>query len=70
MADSKRDRFGTSILLNRIVGLEIIDMAVEELHERREACNVSEDRVQVYIEAASDLPTTCIRVRMEEVQHD
>lgn len=70
MADSKRDRFGTSILLNRIVGLEIIDMAVEQLHAKREACGVSEDHVQVYIEAATDLPTTCIRVRMEEVKDE
>lgn len=70
MADSKRDRFGTSILLNRIVGLEIIDMAVEQLHAKREACGVSEDHVQVYIEAATDLPTMCIRVRMEEVKDE
>lgn len=70
MADSKRDRFGTSVLLDRIVGLEIIDMAVEVLHAKREACGVSEDHVQVYIEAATDLPTTCIRVRMEEVKDE
>ena len=70
MADSSKDRFGTFVMLNGIVGLEVIDLAVEQLHAKREACGVSEDRVQVYIEAVSDLTTTYIRVRMEEVKHD
>ena len=70
MADSTKDRFGTLVMLNGIVGLEIIDLAVEELHAKRESCGVSEDCVQVYIEAVSDLATTYICVRMEEVKHD
>lgn len=70
MADSSKDRFGTFVMLNGIVGLEVIDLAVEQLHAKREACGVSEDHVQVYIEAVSDWLTTNIRVRMEEVRDE
>lgn len=70
MADSSKARFGTFVMLNGIVGLEVIDLAVEELHAKREACGVSEDHVKVYIEAVSDLTKTYIRVRMEEVRDE
>lgn len=70
MTDSSKERFGNFIMLEGIVGLEIIDMAVEVLHAKREACGVSKDHVQVYIEAVSDLTTTYIRVRMEEVRDE